>query len=307
MTTTAEEPSLMLDEFPAVRTPVSLKTGFSFARPSSVESSLGPSSTENSIFSFLDGSSTVRISFLKAPDFPAATAFWWLQSANLSASSLVTPFLSATISPVLPMWKLLYTSHRPSLPIESTIVASHSLYPNLAFSSRYGALVMLSMPPATTTLSLPARIASDASMTAFRPEPQTLFMVRAATSSDSPPQSAACLAGFCPSPAGKTFPMMHSSTSLGSIPALRTASLTATDPSLVALISLSAPPNFPTAVLVALMMTASFIVNHTPSTGRTNVLMFEFMKRLSVFIDCLCSPSTFAEVACEDGRAGRQG
>ena len=37
-------------------------------------------------------------------------------------------------------------------------------------------------------------------MTAFRPEPQTLLIVSAATWSGSPPLSAACRAGFWPAP-----------------------------------------------------------------------------------------------------------
>ena len=40
---------------------------------------------------------------------------------------------------------------------------------------------MLSMPPATISWASPARIAWSASMTAFRPEPQTLLIVSAAT------------------------------------------------------------------------------------------------------------------------------
>ena len=47
--------------------------------------------------------------------------------------------------------------------------------------SRYGALVMLSMPPATTISELPVWIACWPSATAFSPEPQTLLMVMAAT------------------------------------------------------------------------------------------------------------------------------
>ncbi len=44
-----------------------------------------------------------------------------------------------------------------------------------------GAFDIDSMPPATTISASPALMAWAASITAFRPEPQTLLMVRAAT------------------------------------------------------------------------------------------------------------------------------
>ena len=43
--------------------------------------------------------------------------------------------------------------------------------PERAFGNRYGALVMLSIPPATMTSALPAMIASCASIVAFIAEP----------------------------------------------------------------------------------------------------------------------------------------
>lgn len=52
--------------------------------------------------------------------------------------------------------------------------------------TRCGALVMLSMPPATATSMLPAHSWSWASITAFRPEPHILLMVSAVTLSGSP-------------------------------------------------------------------------------------------------------------------------
>ena len=54
---------------------------------------------------------------------------------------------------------------------------------------------MLSMPPATINWASPARIACAASMTALRPDPQTLLMVSAATVGGRPAWSAACRAG----------------------------------------------------------------------------------------------------------------
>ncbi len=77
----------------------------------------------------------------------------------------------------------------------------------------YGALVMDSMPPARSTFASPALMACAASITALRPEPQTLLTVKAATETGSPALSAACRAGFCPTPACSTLPMITSSTS----------------------------------------------------------------------------------------------
>ena len=59
-------------------------------------------------------------------------------------------------------------------------------------------MLMHSMPPATTTSASPAQMAWAASITALRPEPQTLLMVRASTSQGRPAITAACLAGFWP-------------------------------------------------------------------------------------------------------------
>src|SRR5207247_7641435 len=56
---------------------------------------------------------------------------------------------------------------------------------------------------------------SDLSMTALSPDPQTLFTVTAPTRSGRPPPSAACLAGFWPSPAERTLPMTTSFTQIG--------------------------------------------------------------------------------------------
>ena len=111
------------------------------------------------------------------------------------------------------------------------------------------------MPPATTISDSPSATACAARPTAFKPEPQTLLMVIAATRGSSPPRSAACRAGFCPSPACTTLPMMTSSTCLGSIPARRTTSATTFAPSSVAGSGESPPMNFPIAVRTALSMT----------------------------------------------------
>ena len=120
-----------------------------------------------------------------------------------------------------------------------------SAAPRGCAARRYGALLIDSMPPATAISMSPVAIPCAASITAFRPEPQTLLIVSAATWSASPPLSAAWRAGFCPLPAWMTLPMMHSSTSAGSMPARATASRTASAPSCGAVKSLSAPRNLP--------------------------------------------------------------
>ena len=85
-----------------------------------------------------------------------------------------------------------------------------------------------------------------ASITAFSPEPQTLLIVSAATRSGSPPLSAAWRAGFWPSPADTTLPMMHSSTHRRVDAGARaTASRTTSAPSCGAVKSFSAPRNLP--------------------------------------------------------------
>ena len=71
---------------------------------------------------------------------------------------------------------------------------------------------MLSMPPATIRSASPARMACAASITALSPEPHTLLTVNAAIESGSPAFSAACRAGFCPTPAWITLPKITSST-----------------------------------------------------------------------------------------------
>src|SRR6059036_1286717 len=155
------------------------------------------------------------------------------------------------------MWHCSKAHHSPSLIIESTTSLLPSRRPSRTRGNRYGQLLIDSMPPATATSMSPAATACAASMTAFRPEPHTLLIVSAATCSGSPPRSAACRAGFWPSPAETTLPMMHSSTIAGSRPARRTASATTSAPSWGAVNALSAPKNLPVGVRTALTMTDS--------------------------------------------------
>src|SRR6185436_17976148 len=100
-------------------------------------------------------------------------------------------------------------------------------------------------------------------ITAFRPEPQTLFTVTAETAGNKPPPKAAWRAGFWPRPAWITQPMITSSTSSGATPARFTLSRTTMAPSSVAANDFNEPRNLPTGVLTALMITASLISDIT--------------------------------------------
>jgi hypothetical protein len=117
---------------------------------------------------------------------------------------------------------------------------------------------MLSCPPATTTSASPARIACAASMTAFKPDPHTLFTVNEGTVFGIPAAIAACRAGFCPIPAVSTLPITTSSTASGGTPARRSASAIARAPRAGAVNGLRVPWNRPIGVRTALAMTTSF-------------------------------------------------
>ena len=70
--------------------------------------------------------------------------------------------------------------------------------PDLISCIRCGALDILSIPPATTISASPLLTAWSASMTAFKPEPHILFMVKDSTELEQPLFNVACLAGACP-------------------------------------------------------------------------------------------------------------
>src|SRR5437762_5367228 len=122
---------------------------------------------------------------------------------------------------------------------------------------------MDSMPPATTISDSPVCTACAASATAFNPEPQTLLMVMAATRGSQPPFSAACRAGFWPSPACTTLPRIASSICFASMLARRAASATTLPPSSGAENPARPPWNFPTGVRTADKMTGFSI----PASG----------------------------------------
>ena len=123
---------------------------------------------------------------------------------------------------------------------------------------------MFSIPPATITSASPARMDAAPSITAFRPEPQTLLIVVALTPSGSPALRAAWRAGACPAPAWMTWPMKTSSTVAGFTPERSTAARMATAPRSVAGTVESPPPNLPMGVRAADRMKTSL----TPSWYR---------------------------------------
>src|SRR5262245_30362073 len=129
--------------------------------------------------------------------------------------------------------------------------------PSRALGTRYGQFDMDSMPPATTTSVSPVAMPCAASMTAFRPEPQTLLMVRAATFGGRPAWMAAWRAGAWPTPAEITLPMMTSWTSWGDRPERATASRTTIAPSWGAVNDLRAPRNLPVGRRTAERITGS--------------------------------------------------
>jgi hypothetical protein len=126
---------------------------------------------------------------------------------------------------------------------------------------RCGALVMLSMPPATTMRAEPALIASCPSITAFMPEPQTLLIVVAPVDTGMPAAMAAWRAGAWPRPAGSTQPMMTSETWSAGTPLCSSAARMAVAPSVVAGTPVNWPKRAPRAVRLAPTMTTSDMVS----------------------------------------------
>src|SRR5258706_5439908 len=115
--------------------------------------------------------------------------------------------------------------------------------PLRAFGSRYGAFVMLSMPPATITSTEPAASMSCANIAARMPEPHILLTVVLPVASDRPAPSAAWRAGAWPWPAGSTQPITTSSICSGFSPACSTAAWIATEPSCGAVNAAKSPWN----------------------------------------------------------------
>ena len=107
---------------------------------------------------------------------------------------------------------------------------------------------MFSVPPATTTEASPHWMAWAASITALRPEPQTLLTVVAPIEGLRPAPMAAWRATFWPRPAPITLPKMTSSTASAGIPLRASAALTTALPRAGAGVDSKAPQKPPMAV-----------------------------------------------------------
>ena len=111
---------------------------------------------------------------------------------------------AATASASAPMPLPVNGFVRPSCIIASSDLTSPMRKPKRAPGSRYGALDMDSMPPATPTSRSPARIAWSMIPTARMPDAQTLLTVSDGTSLGMPPLICAWREGTCPWPACST-------------------------------------------------------------------------------------------------------
>src|SRR6185312_11161930 len=118
-----------------------------------------------------------------------------------------------------------------------------------------GALVIDSMPPATTTLAEPALIRSWPSMIAFMPEPHTLLTVVQPAPVGRSAARAAWRAGAWPRLAGSTQPMITSLTSAGATPDSSSAARMAVAPSFGVGTPVNWPRNEPIAVRLEPTMT----------------------------------------------------
>src|SRR6185295_17837638 len=127
--------------------------------------------------------------------------------------------------------------------------------PLRALGSRYGALVIDSMPPATMTSNEFRASRSCANIAAFIPEPHILFTVVQPAASGRPAPSEAWRAGAWPCPAGRTQPISTSCTSSGRIFARSTAARIAAAPSSGAANPLSSPWKAPIGVRLQPTMT----------------------------------------------------
>src|SRR4029079_12059775 len=156
-------------------------------------------------------------------------------------SSRVKLYFPAQSSPNTPMACLSEGLVRPSHAMWYTTSSAPYLVSTREFGIMCGALVIDSMPPATTHVAEPAWIRSCPSMIAFMPEPHTLFTVVAPAAAGMPALSAAWRAGAWPRLAGSTQPMMTSETSAGATPESASAALIAGAPSWVA----GTPVNWP--------------------------------------------------------------
>src|SRR5664280_2585653 len=140
--------------------------------------------------------------------------------------------------------------------------------PERAFMRRYGALVIDSMPPATTISASPHWIMRSAMCRACRLERHALLIVVELTVIGIPALAAAWRAVTWPPPAWMTWPMRTRATMSGETPARSSAPLMAKPPSSWALSGENAPENFPIGVRDPATMTLLSMV--APCIGLAN-------------------------------------
>lgn len=99
----------------------------------------------------------------------------------------------------------------PSIYKVSSRLAGPNLNPFREFLKKWGALLILSNPPAITILLSPKNILLAPNVTAFVPEAQTLLTLKQGILCDNPDNKDTCLAGFYPNPVDITLPRMISS------------------------------------------------------------------------------------------------
>src|SRR5690606_11932104 len=127
---------------------------------------------------------------------------------------------------------------------------------------------MLSIPPATTTSTLPASNRSCPMIAACMPEPHILFNVVHTVDLASPAASAAWRAGAWPSPAGSTQPISTSCTASAASPLRSTAARIATAPNSGAGTPASSPCSAPMGVRALPTMTIGSCCMRTSSACR---------------------------------------
>ena len=128
-------------------------------------------------------------------------------AASASWGPRVIPISPAWRSVASPIAQCSIVQVRPSASIESTSVASPALRPERAPWSMYGAFVIDSIPPATTTSASPRRIIWLARWIACIPERHARFRSVDGAVRGMPASLVARLAGTWPTPAEITFPM----------------------------------------------------------------------------------------------------
>ena len=149
---------------------------------------------------------TETISSASLPSSVALWASWCERTANLSMSARV---ISSSFETSLASLIICFSVKglvSPSWVMASIACTSPMRKPKRASGSRYGALLIDSMPPVTPISRSPARIAWSARPIVRMPEAQTLFTVSEGTSLGMPPLIWAWREGICPWPACRTWP-----------------------------------------------------------------------------------------------------